>query len=110
MTAPTNLFNAGTNSGIQAFVNAVTALIPTSVPSPTAPGQNQTFSGFDFQGSKGFKIELEVTPDGQTLLVTCSPKDQGQNNAFGPTNPNPIVNGVTHYGRANALKVPGNLL
>jgi hypothetical protein len=105
MTAPVNQFNSGTHANIQTLVNAITAVLPTSVPGPIA-GQPLTFSGFDFSEAKSFRITLEVTPDGQSLVITSKSGDQGQNNAFGPTDGGP----AGHYQRQPAIVIPGALI
>ena len=65
-----NQFNPGTNAKVQTLFNAIrTALNNVD---------------FDFSFSPGFRLVLEVDPDGRTVTVTSKPGYQGQNNAFGP--------------------------
>lgn len=110
MTA-VNQFNAGTHAQIQGLVTAITNHIPTAITSPWAAGQSQVFSGFDFSFAAGFRITLEVTPDGQTLLVTSDSNGPGPNNAFGPPDGTVPAGGtLQHYDRSPALVVPGAVI
>lgn len=43
--------------------------------------------GLDFHAdsSPGFRLVLEVAPDGQSIAVTCTPSDKGMSNPFNTT-------------------------
>jgi len=83
-----NKYNAGTNTKITAMITGITAAIGNSLE-------------LDFSFSPGYKIVLDVGPDGNSLAVTASSHDQGPNNPFGA-----VVDG--HNIRATAFKVRGD--
>lgn len=97
-----------THPNIQTFFTNLLSLIPATVP---FNGQSQTFSGFDFSRSPGFKVTFEVDPTGQFLYITSRSGDQGLNNAFGIPDGtvDPIYN-AQHYDPAPALVIDGTYL
>jgi hypothetical protein len=110
--AVANKFPINLHAKFQALVNAITALLPNTVPSPSGSGV-QTFSGFDFSFgsaagqsqaaiSNGFRIVLEVDPTGQNLTIRSIQSDEGQNNAYGLPDGGP----AGHYLRVPAIVIP----
>ena len=81
-----NTYNAGTNAKIQTLITAITTALNNEVE-------------LDLSQSVGFKLELRVTSDGQSVVVTAT-QDNGANNPFGP-----IIQG-TRRQRASRKVIP----